>query len=1149
MEFGKEYILMSAEMPGYFRKQILVSIIACLLLFSCSGAQENHVSGANTPPRGGATRQIKETNIAVPRQETSGTTIGSQKTDRTQAVETTSQSAEFKVVVQSQVGWGLSKVAVSPDGRFVLTTSLRLWDADSGILIKKISDPDDPEMFDADIFDFMKDNERIVSYSDRGVLKIWHIATGEKLRTIGFVKGGSVSWDNRSDLDLLPDGIHALRAYPARLPKGKSVVVELVNLDRGRVVKTYTPRCAPKRRGAMIGFTELENHLMPGGKGVVTVCENGEILAWDLAAGDIRWKAQLKYKKGSEYLEEAVVAPRGDYLVTGGGNAPDGALLLVWDVRTGKIVRKAGRKGRISAQLIDFLDDRQIAIRFARPNSETVEAVDITTLKTSKVLFNQSTYSGHLKLSPDRKRFLAIGKGGGQLHVLDVRSGERIQTFNEKSRARFKKMVVAAESAVAEFVTTDESRYRWNADTIGFSSGICAKCDYEHVAYSPDGSLRAELRSDEVSLFDTKSEKLLAKRTKESCYEVEFSRDGKHIFAETVSRPTETWSLPSLTPVTSIPPIERANLVTGKGRMLSDGRHFIGNSPGLTLWNAQTGTHLLTYADRGHALFADAWAVSKDEKKLLAVCSPSARISTNQLVVFDLWTGELLGRYKYPFITRQVAFIRDSDHALVLDNRGILSIWNLKTWDHVFFVVSGREWLLYTEDGYFDSSRRGGEMVALVSGLNGFRIDQFAVHYNRPDIILRRLGFGSNDLLEHFRKLYNRRVRKLGLPEGQLKDALQNAPVVKIIDVKREGKIVRLEFDCRDDDVPLNRYNIYVNDVPLLGADGSVIEGHHQRIEQKIELTGGRNKIEVVVMNRLGIESLRDSVILEHKSDQKGNLYYLGFGVSKYKDTAMNLRYASKDIKDLGNVFESFGKTFEEVHTRMYLDEQVTRDTIADALKFLMGAGVDDIVVMFVAGHGLYAHSKNSGYYYLIHDSRIDDLSQTAIPFVMFEDLLTQIRPLRKLFLMDTCQSGELDPQEEKSVLASASSDLLLARGIRKIRSYKNSNGLGNNFSDRRRYIYNDLFRRSGAIVFSSSQGRELSYERDDLENGVFTEEILRAFTSNKADFDKDGHISTDELRDYVTLSVAEQTNGLQHPVVDRDNLEMQFKFPLVANY
>jgi uncharacterized caspase-like protein len=99
---------------------------------------------------------------------------------------------------------------------------------------------------------------------------------------------------------------------------------------------------------------------------------------------------------------------------------------------------------------------------------------------------------------------------------------------------------------------------------------------------------------------------------------------------------------------------------------------------------------------------------------------------------------------------------------------------------------------------------------------------------------------------------------------------------------------------------------------------------------------------------------------------------------------------------------------------------------------------------------------------------------------------------------------------------------------------------------DKHRYIYNDLSRRSGAIVYSSSKGGEFSYESDKIRNGFFTKEIIEAIKSGAADQNKDGIITTDELRDYVSSAVAKDTEGLQNPTVDRDNIYQKFGFRVV---
>jgi Caspase domain len=94
---------------------------------------------------------------------------------------------------------------------------------------------------------------------------------------------------------------------------------------------------------------------------------------------------------------------------------------------------------------------------------------------------------------------------------------------------------------------------------------------------------------------------------------------------------------------------------------------------------------------------------------------------------------------------------------------------------------------------------------------------------------------------------------------------------------------------------------------------------------------------------------------------------------------------------------------------------------------------------------------------------------------------------------------------------------------------------------DSDRYIYNDLVRRSGSIVFSSCKGGELSYENDTIKNGVFTKEIINTLSEKKTDV-----ITTDELRDKVSSAVAKDTAGMQNPTVDRDNIYIKFDLPSV---
>jgi hypothetical protein len=98
----------------------------------------------------------------------------------------------------------------------------------------------------------------------------------------------------------------------------------------------------------------------------------------------------------------------------------------------------------------------------------------------------------------------------------------------------------------------------------------------------------------------------------------------------------------------------------------------------------------------------------------------------------------------------------------------------------------------------------------------------------------------------------------------------------------------------------------------------------------------------------------------------------------------------------------------------------------------------------------------------------------------------------------------------------------------------------------RDRYVYARLERRTGAIVFSSSLGDEVSLESAALGNGVFTAALLRVLAAKQADANGDGWISIDELEPAVKAAVVGATGNLQHPTIDRENPLVDFRLPVL---
>ncbi len=461
------------------------------------------------------------------------------------------------------------------------------------------------------------------------------------------------------------------------------------------------------------------------------------------------------------------------------------------------------------------------------------------------------------------------------------------------------------------------------------------------------------------------------------------------------------------------------------------------------------------------------------------------------------------------------------------------------------FMNAGSDWICYTQDGYFDASKRGGEIAAMVKGVHGFGVDQFAAYYNRPDLVMQKFGSQDKAVAGHFHKQYLKRLKKLKLPDAAIHNDF-HLPHAEITNSAIKENQITLDLSFSDSKFNLKSYDVYVNDVPVFGPGGKTLTGSSAGVQETVQLSRGENKIEVSCTNDQGTESYRSLTLAQYNEKTGVDLYVVAFGVSKYSDPTLNLNYADKDALDIEQVAKNFkGKGFQNVFSKILTNEQVTPENIKAAKDFLKDSKPDDVFILFIAGHGMYDRDVENTYYFLTSNTDLKNLNASAADFETIEDLLQGIPARSKLFLMDACESGELD-EEEYETLADAGTLTgagISSRGIKSVNTAKGAAGKRHYLRQKDRYIYNDLSRRSGAIVFSSSKGGELSYERSDIRNGLFTFYIKKALTTTEADVNGDGLVSTDELRNYVSYEVSKASDGMQNPTVDRDNIYQKFGF------
>ncbi len=489
---------------------------------------------------------------------------------------------------------------------------------------------------------------------------------------------------------------------------------------------------------------------------------------------------------------------------------------------------------------------------------------------------------------------------------------------------------------------------------------------------------------------------------------------------------------------------------------------------------------------------------------------------------------------------KELCWSRDGRLVYSVSADRTLRAWNAATGEQVVFVARGNDWVSYTPDGYFDASRDGGRLVGMTRGLTSWGIDQFALRNNRPDLLLERMGHPDLELRTHYHNQYLKRLRRAGLTEAKL-SAQPAVPHATMTPGSASGASIGVQLAFDGHGRKLLRYNVFVNDVPLFGALGKPLTGERTAREEQVVLVPGRNKIEASCTDETGAESYR--ALLYHDAPETSaqtDLWFVGFGVSKYARQELELRYAHKDVQDLAAALKKLeGKRYAHVHVHAFVDADVTPAAIRDARKLLASAKPTDTLVLFIAGHGMHDRDKEATYYYLTQGADPTQLAKTAATFEDIEGILQGVAPLQKLFLMDTCESGEADERVESAMLAQAGARGMLSRGLKSVASKPVAAAKAPTrrdwLLDRSRFIYNDLHRRSGAVVFSSSRGGEFSYERSDLENGVFTHALVQALATDQP-------ISVADLQQRVTETVRKATDGLQNPTVDRDNLWAKFK-------
>ena len=458
-----------------------------------------------------------------------------------------------------------------------------------------------------------------------------------------------------------------------------------------------------------------------------------------------------------------------------------------------------------------------------------------------------------------------------------------------------------------------------------------------------------------------------------------------------------------------------------------------------------------------------------------------------------------------------------------------IKLWHIGSGKLLLTIFSGSdgEWVAWTPAGYYTSSLKGGNYIGWHINRGADRSalyypgSQFSKKFYSPETVAAYIrSEGDIDLaleIVNASKPVRKKIKKTEVSDIEnilppivyfkLPADIDSVVSTGEVRIKAAAKSINRE-PVTDIWVLVNGRRVDKNRGIQLKNNRVKKDGLKAEIDITVPLTQKENRISIVAKNRftqsepevINVAWNNKKSASQLEEIYKPNLYLLSIGISEYQNSKFNLDVAADDAKGIVSVFKKQeGKLYNNVKARLLTDASATKDEILDGLDWIMAESTQkDLSIIFIAGHGVKDNLDN--YYFLSHDSNPDKLRRSAVKWLEFDDIVTNL-PSKTILLADTCHSGSITGKR---------------RGVSDI-------------TDALRDLVNSD---SGVVIMTASTGNELSNEKKEWGHGAFTKALIEGL-DGQANYNNDRRVDLKELDFYVTERVKFLTNGTQHPTTE----------------
>lgn len=425
----------------------------------------------------------------------------------------------------------------------------------------------------------------------------------------------------------------------------------------------------------------------------------------------------------------------------------------------------------------------------------------------------------------------------------------------------------------------------------------------------------------------------------------------------------------------------------------------------------------------------------------------------------------------------------------------------------LFLHPDGR-WILWTPSGYYDAAAGAEELIGwhLNQGKDKaalyYPVAKFRSTYYRPDIIDELINvWDEATAIRQANEKANRSNTRSVTIESELPPTVRIVSPTDGTSVSSTRVVISYSISSPNDE-PISEVRYLIDGRPL-----ATKRGLKPLSQQRDTLTipAADCKLSVLAQNRFG--SSEAATVALHwsgaaiKVDLRPKLYILAVGIGAYQNVK-TLDFAAKDARDFVGVMKQQTELYADIQVQLLTDGDATKDNILDGLDWLQRQTTHrDVAMLFLAGHGI--DDNSSTFYYLPVNADLTALRRTGLMQAEIQQTVASVAGKVVVF-MDACHSGTLMKDINRRDLPPDINT-----------------------------IVNELISaENGAVVFSSSTGRQYSLEKKEWNNGVFTKALVEGL-SGGAVSNESGRISVKSLDAYIAERVKSLTGGEQTPTTN----------------